>query len=176
MRSRADTSAAPYGGGVPRLAGTLLAVALAAACNNGNPAALAGHEQPDQILIGVRHMMTVDGVAHARVDADSAYLFDDRKILQLHGVTGSLLEPPYASAITTLKAPYGEVDLRENTLRAHGGVEATSATTATTVLADELIVGARSGEVASTGRATVRQGGAERQVDGFRGDFHLRQR
>lgn len=71
---------------------TLLACAaipLAAACDSmaSEP---VGEDIPamqaNQIMYGLQHEITVDGVREAQVDADSAYFFDDSTSVHLFGV------------------------------------------------------------------------------------------
>jgi len=73
---------------VNRRTALLALVALAAACQEtGRPMTEATvADSADQVLFGVRHYVTRDGVVQALVLADTAFVFDARQIAELRGV------------------------------------------------------------------------------------------
>jgi hypothetical protein len=155
-------------------ASCMAAVAWLISACTGNPAAPPPGDVPDQVMFGVRHMMTADGVARARIEADSAYLFVERGVLELHGVSGSLIEPPASTAVATLQAPRGEVDLAANILVARGGVEVVGTVSGISMESEEIVVDPRAVLVYTRTAARIRQGTAAREADRYTADFHLR--
>jgi hypothetical protein len=149
----------------------VVVICVAAACS-GNPAAPPAEDAPDQVFIGVRQMMAADGTARARIEADSAFLFVDRQVMHLFGVKTSLIEPPYSTAVATLEAPHGEVDLRTNTLSVSGGVQAVGEVSGVRIEAESMWVDPRSGLVSTTATAAVPGGVPGRGVERY--DFLLR--
>jgi len=73
---------------VRRLATCLALALVATACREGarpvTEATVA--DSADQILFGVRHYVTRDGVMQALVVADTAFVFDARQVAELRGV------------------------------------------------------------------------------------------
>ena len=69
---------------VPALCSLLLAVS----CKSGTPvtATQAVLDSADQVLVGMTHYVTEDGVLRARVLADTAYFFSNMQRAELRNV------------------------------------------------------------------------------------------
>src|SRR5207249_9929790 len=66
----------------------LIIFVLAGACKSGTPvtATQAVLDSADQVLVGMTHYVTEDGVLRARVRADTAYFFSNTQRAELRNV------------------------------------------------------------------------------------------
>lgn len=93
-----------------RLTTLLALVCLAAACREAarpvTEATVA--DSADQVLFGVRHYVTRDGVVQALVLADTAFVFDARQIAELRGVRTTFFSSTGVehSVLTSREATY----------------------------------------------------------------------
>lgn len=94
----------------PHLAGALLlALAAAAACDSGEPPTTsAPPDTADQVLFGMEHNLTVDGVKRVRVEADTAYFYQRTQVAELLGVRVEFYSDQGAltSTVTSIEGTY----------------------------------------------------------------------
>lgn len=99
--------------GVP----VLLAALALAACRGDEPVRTAGVELlglgADQVLIGMEHFMTREGLRRAHVRADTAFFFQDSSKVRLRPVDVTFFDTD-GSEISHLTAREGVYDLRTN--------------------------------------------------------------
>lgn len=57
--------------------------AMACGDTGGTPPVLAAADTAQQVIFGLNHLVTVDGVLRARLEADSAYYFEDSQTYDL---------------------------------------------------------------------------------------------
>lgn len=99
-------------------------VAVGACTDRGEPPTrLVAPDSADQVLFGVEHLVTVDGVRRARLFADTAFFYQAAQVAQLHQVrvefyalTGELT--------STITADSGTYDYRSRNMEARGNVVA----------------------------------------------------
>ncbi|HSJ10632.1 MAG TPA: LPS export ABC transporter periplasmic protein LptC [Longimicrobiales bacterium] len=100
----------------------LAAVALAAC--NGTTAPITGDYESlpaDQVLMGVTHHMTVEGVRTAKLLSDTTYVYDDSAAIQLRGVNLELYTETGAVR-AYLTSETGELDTGTNRMVSRGSV------------------------------------------------------
>jgi len=108
------------------LAAATLWVGLAA-CTGTEPPVVSQvvGDSADQIMFGVDHIVTVDGVMRARLVADTGYLYEGSQTWELRGVTVHFFssEGKETSTIVSREATY---DLRTKNMEARGEVVGTT--------------------------------------------------
>lgn len=110
-------------------AGWCLAIALsAAACGRDrvSPMAIAGTlaDSADQVMFGVRTLVTADGVVKAELFADTAFVFDENTRYELRGVR-TFFHTPTGERSTELTSRQGTYDTRRGTMQARVNVVVT---------------------------------------------------
>ncbi len=108
------------------LAAALLALAAAAAaCDVGEPPTTTGAppDTADQVLFGMEHNLTVDGVRRVRVEADTAYFYQRNQVAELLGVRVEFYSELGAltSTVTSIEGTY---QWRTGDMEARGDVVA----------------------------------------------------
>ena len=99
----------------------LAVIALACGSQQQPPTTVSLSDSADQVVYGMRHYLTVDGVTRAHLVADTAFLFDDRQIAEIVGVDVTFFDSngEKTSDLTSLEGTY---DLRTGDMTARGDV------------------------------------------------------
>lgn len=104
--------------------GSLLFVGAAACSDAGEPPTrLAAPDSADQVLYGMTHHVTIDGVLRAQLDADTAYVYQNAQTADLVGVRVEFLSPR-GTVSSTITADSGMYDFRGRDMEARGNVVA----------------------------------------------------
>jgi LPS export ABC transporter protein LptC len=103
--------------------GLVAALLAALACHpEGRPtAAISPGDTADQVLLGMSHYVTADGVQRARVRADTAYFYSGTQSADLHQVHITFYSAVGAET-STLTARQGTYLWRNGDMEAHGNV------------------------------------------------------
>lgn len=98
---------------------------VTAACSDAGepPTRLAAPDSADQVLYGMTHNVTIDGVLRARLDADTAYVYQNSQTADLVGVRVEFLSPR-GTVSSTITADSGTYDFRGRDMEARGNVVA----------------------------------------------------
>jgi len=150
-----------------------LAMLLLTACN-GSTGPVNENYQPlpaDQLLMGVTHHMTVEGVRTAKLLSDTTLVFNDSAAIQLRGVDLELYSET-GDVRATLTSTTGELDTSNNRMIARGGVVLiVRGANGRTVRTEELHYDPQSKRIWSPVRTCERPTGAgERCGEGFESD------
>ncbi|MDX2183049.1 MAG: LPS export ABC transporter periplasmic protein LptC [Gemmatimonadaceae bacterium] len=108
----------------PRAAALVAAAALAACQSDKvSPMAVRGTmaDSADQVMFGVRTLVTADGVMQAELFADTAYVFDDNTRYELRGVK-TFFHTALGQRNTELTSRAGTYDTRRGTMEARENV------------------------------------------------------
>lgn len=101
------------------------AALAAAACRAGDQGPVAGEEYArmpaDQIMTGIEHFVTTDGIRQAVLRADTGYFYDDSARVDLVKVRLALFRNEGAQA-AELTAAAGELNQRTEVMVARGNV------------------------------------------------------
>lgn len=102
-----------------------LVFVVAAACSDAGepPTRLAAPDSADQVLYGMTHNVTIDGVLRARLDADTAYVYQNSQTASLLGVRVEFLSPR-GTVSSTITGDSGTYDFRGRDMEARGNVVA----------------------------------------------------
>jgi LPS export ABC transporter protein LptC len=99
------------------------ALVTAAACRSDEPPVTQGApaDSADQVLFGMVHNVTVDGLLRARVYADTAHFYQGAQVAELVGVKVDFFnaEGVLKSTVTSLEGTY---EWRTGTMEARGDV------------------------------------------------------
>jgi LPS export ABC transporter protein LptC len=154
-----------------------LAALLLAACN-GTTAPHLGDYEPlpaDNVMIGVEHMMTSNGVRQSILRSDTTLAFNDSATYQLRGVN-LIMYTPEGAVRARLTARSGELDQATNRMVARGSVVLTvEGPNGRTVWSEELHYDPQQKRIWSDVRTrTVTTRGEELIGEGFTADdqFH----
>src|SRR5688500_18060838 len=105
-----------------RLAALALTMALAACNGTTGPATSDFASLPaDQVLVGVEHATTVDGIRRARILSDPTHVFNDSSSVHLIGVNLETYDPNGAVS-SKLTSKSGTLDTNTNKMIARGSV------------------------------------------------------
>jgi len=101
----------------------LLALVLSAACKNGTvvTATQAALDSADQVLIGMTHYVTQEGILRARVQSDTAYFYSGTQRAELRNVHVTFYDPT-GRATSTLTSKEGTHHWRTGDMQARGNV------------------------------------------------------
>ncbi len=98
---------------------------VAAACAPDDSAAVAGAELlelgAEQVAVGVRHILTADGVLRAQLLADTAFFFDEESLVRFRRVRVHFFDD-VGQEMSVLTADEGVVDLQSEDMEAAGRV------------------------------------------------------
>lgn len=105
------------------LASALLLLAALAACGDAGkpPVAAAPGDTADQVIFGLNHVLTVDGAMRTRLQADTAYLFQQSQTSQLRNLKVTFFTPEGRES-STLTARNGRYDWRTGDMEARDDV------------------------------------------------------
>jgi len=105
----------------------LLAVfgVAAAGCGETGPPATGAAlpDSADQVLYGVTHWISLDGVRRIKIDSDTVYMYQTTQIADLHGVRVEFYSPEgrLSSTVTSTEGTY---EWRTENMEARGNVVA----------------------------------------------------
>src|SRR6266581_7010216 len=101
----------------------LLALLMFAACKSGTPvtATQVVLDSADQVLLGMSHFVTEEGVLRARVRADTAYFFSNSQRAELRNVHVTFYDLT-GKATSTLTSREGTHHWRTGDMEARGNV------------------------------------------------------
>ena len=154
-----------------RLAAFALTMALAACNGTTGPSTSDFASLPaDQVLVGVEHATTVDGIRRARILSDTTHVFNDSSAVKLIGVN---LETYDVNGGVTAKltSKYGSLDTNTNKMVARGSVVLTvTGPQAQVITTEELHYDPQSKQVWSDVQACQRKGGQTLCGSSFRAD------
>jgi len=104
-------------------AGWLLCAALVSACDTGikPTATISAADSADQVLEGMSHYMTNDGVLRAHVLADTAYMYSPSQTAELRNVHITFYDTRGAQT-STLTSREGTYHWRSSDMEARGNV------------------------------------------------------
>jgi LPS export ABC transporter protein LptC len=101
---------------------TLLAVSFVACEGAIKPTAtMAAADSADQVLFGMSHYVTTDGIQRARVRADTAYFFTPVQSAELRAVHITFYDP-HGAETSTLTSHEGTYHWRSGDMEARGNV------------------------------------------------------
>jgi LPS export ABC transporter protein LptC len=102
-----------------------LAVMALAACGGMDtpPTMTTVNDSADQVLYGLKHNLTADGVLRAHLEADTAYFYQVSQRADLRGVT-VIFYSPQGVQTSTLTSDSGTYDWRTGNMEARGKVVA----------------------------------------------------
>jgi LPS export ABC transporter protein LptC len=102
----------------------LLLAALAGCAQRGvTPTRAAGADSADQVLEGMAHTITRDGIKSTYLEAESAWVYQDRNLIDLKGVKVTFYGPTGAVR-SVVTADSGTYRMRDGSLDARGNVVA----------------------------------------------------
>lgn len=108
-----------------RLGVAFLAAAVAAGCGDEETVEPAGPDfdriEADQVMVGVEHYLTDEGVRKAHLRSDTVFFLDDGSTARLRRFTVDFFGPEGART-SVLTAEDGVYDLREGDMRAESDV------------------------------------------------------
>lgn len=149
-----------------RAAVLLLLPWLAAACAEEEEPEPAGPDfgelEADQVMVGVEHYMTRDGVRQAHLTADTVYLLDEGATAHLRHFTVDFFDEQGART-SVLEAVDGIYDMQQGDMRATEDVVVTDSAASQRLLTEVLLYDASTGKLHSEvdfvllrGRDTIR--------------------
>lgn len=102
---------------------TIVAAAALAACSSeqGPPAGGYLEIPADQVVYELVNVVTVDGMRNARLQADSAYMYDDSSSINLFGVNLTIYDEAGGERATVTSAT-GQLDEQSRAMVARGNV------------------------------------------------------
>ncbi len=151
------------------------ALSLGACQQSLEPATEGYRELPaEQVMIGVTHMPTSNGVRSAIGKYDSVYVREDSSRLDLKGVNLELFEAA-GSRTATLTALTGELDTNTDAMVARGSVRLVTVADNRIIETEELHYDPTTRRVWSDVATTMREGGETTQVEGFTADDQFKQ-
>jgi LPS export ABC transporter protein LptC len=77
----------------------------------------------DQVVFGLNHQLTIDGVLRTRLQADTAYMYQSSQVAQLRKVTVTFFSPE-GRQTSTLTSREGRYEWRTGDMEARGDVVA----------------------------------------------------
>jgi LPS export ABC transporter protein LptC len=100
-------------------------VVIAVACSDSGPppTVAAAPDSADQVLFGVVHNITLDGVLRIRLEADTAYFYSRTQTADLVGVVVQF-HSPEGRPTSTVTSERGMYDWRTGNMEARGNVVA----------------------------------------------------
>ena len=97
------------------------AVALACRGVEGPPTTIVAADSADQVLFGVAHNVTTDGMRVVRIEADTAYFYEATQITELRQLTIVFFSPQGAET-SRVTADWGRYEWRTGNTVAHTNV------------------------------------------------------
>lgn len=153
------------------------AVFVLSGCDRLGQDLLAGEEVPElpanNVLEGVVHMVTVDGVKQALLRADTAYLHEDSSTFDLRNVDLTVYDESGRQEAHILSAT-GVLDTRSNAMVARGDVRVTTREQDRRIRTEELHYDPDRNRIWSEVATTMVEAGATINGTGFTSDARFR--
>lgn len=153
-----------------RWAVLLLAALLAACGGEERRGELRGPPfdslQADQVMVGVEHYMTREGVRRAHLRADTVYLQGEGSVANLRHYTVDFFDPR-GGLRSVLEAEDGEYDMQSGDMRASEDVEVVDVDQEQRLTTEELRYDATTGKLSSDAPFTLIQGRDTMRGTGF---------
>lgn len=149
--------------------GIVLLGGLLGACGQASePVAVADHPdmQADNVIENVRHWMTRDGVRHALLTADTAYMYQDSSKADMRHVHVTMYDDNGAQS-GELTAKAGTLDTRSEAMTARGNVVLTLSSGAREIRTEELHYDPQTGRIWSDVQTTSIEKGTTVVGSGF---------
>jgi len=89
------------------------------------PVVVQAADTADQVLEGMEHLITVDGVRRTKVVADTAYVYESSQLSRLKVVTVTFYDPN-GNETSTVTSDSGTYNMRDGSMDAWGNVLATT--------------------------------------------------
>ena len=160
-------------------AASLLAVAavFVACLDDANDTASTDFEEmdADEVLYGVSHTMTNDGVREALLAADSMFSWRDSSNTWVMGLTLRVYDEATGHAQATITADRGRLDMAGNELKAIGDAVLEIPDQDRRILTDELYVVPGADRIWSDLPVVMRQAGCEIEGNRFTSDMSFRE-
>ena len=160
-------------------AGLLLAVAAAAAAclDDASEAATTEFEEmdADEVLYGVSHNMTNNGVREALLTADSMFSWRDSSSTYLMGLTLQVFDERTGDEQATITADRGSLDMAGNKLRAIGNAVLDIPDQDRQIRTEELYVSPDADRIWSDVPVVMREAGCEIEGNRFHSDMAFRE-
>jgi LPS export ABC transporter protein LptC len=153
----------------------LLACAFLSGCKEDAirpPATVSAADTADQVLEGMEHLITTDGVRRTKVVADTAYLYDATNLARLKVVTVTFYDA-IGNETSTVKSDSGLYQMRDGSMNAWGNVVATTPD-GRTLRSAELKYDARTKQIASDKPFTYDRADTHLAGNGFTSDPDFR--
>ncbi len=151
-------------------------VVVLAGCSGGaqEPTAGEGYRAlaADQVMEGVHHYFTADGVRRGELTADSAYMYDDSARADLRGVHLKMFDTQ-GRETATLTSRSGVVNNRTQAMVARGGVVLVTTEGNKRIETEELHYDPNTHRIWSTVASTLQQNGTRVTGDGFTADDQM---
>lgn len=125
-------------------------------------ATISPADSADQVLIGMSHYVTANGIQRARVRADTAYFFSSTQSAELRNLHITFFNAAGAES-STLTAREGTYDWRSGNMEAHGTVVVVT-TDGRTLRTAQMRYNEAKNEVTSDGAFTF--DGPDRHIEG----------
>lgn len=89
------------------------------------PVVVQAADTADQVLEGMEHLITVDGVRRTKVVSDTAYVYESSQLSRLKVVTVTFYDPN-GNETSTVTSDSGLYNMRDGSMNAWGNVVATT--------------------------------------------------
>lgn len=161
-------------------AGVLLSLFVAAAVGcggsgNSEPTAAGAWDLPaNNVVIGMRHHITDEGMRRATLDADSAYFYEDSARVDLRGVYLRVFDEQ-GRQTTELRSEEGTLDTETDAMVARGSVRVNTTEQDRRIRTEELHYEPASGRIWSDVATTMIEDGTEVRGSGFTADEEFRE-
>lgn len=158
-------------------AALLLGVATATAClgdANDTPTTEFEQMDADEVLYGVEHNMTNNGVREALLIADSMFSWRDSANTWAMGLTVRVFGETTGAAQATITSDRGRLDMANNELKAVGNVVLDIPDQDREIRTEELYVSPDSDRMRSDIPVVMRHEGCEIEGDRFESDMSFR--
>ncbi|MEE9207113.1 MAG: LPS export ABC transporter periplasmic protein LptC [Gemmatimonadota bacterium] len=123
----------------------------------------------DQVMVGLQHVLTSDGVRIARLRADTAYFYSARSEIDLRGLELDFFDPS-GLVQSVLRARSGVYNPATGDMRAHGAVEVRDASRDRRLETEDLRYDAGQDQLIGTSPFVFYRGGTTTRGSSFEAD------
>lgn len=160
---------------LPSMVAAVLACALLLACKDDAirpPVTVSAADTADQVLGGMEHLITMDGVRRTKVLADTAYLYDATNLARLKAVTVTFYDVN-GNVTSTVTSDSGLYQMRDGSMNAWSNVVARTPD-GRTLRSEELKYDARTKQISSDKPFTYDRADTRLAGNGFTSDPDFR--
>ena len=129
----------------------------------------------DEVLYGVHHNMTTDGVREALLGADSLFGWRDSSHTWAMGFSLRVFEDGTGVAQATITAERGRLDMSRNELKAVGNAVLSIPNQDREIRTEELYISPNSNRIWSDVKVVMREAGCEVEGSRFESDMSFRE-